>query len=190
MGKGETYIQQDKDWEGRLPAEFVEGVTGTTSRISVNNSDPQNPVIDIDAAFVVGGQVDSVVGTTDEIDVDSADPSNPVVSISPNFKDPVILGTYAATNMTGLSVKTLDSSATDVFYLYSINTNFTLTISNMTNGRTITIFTNNAAGHVTWPSMRWPEGELPDLTDNIDVVVVTMVGGFLVASAALNHSTP
>lgn len=60
-------------------ADAVESVTGT----GVDNTDPKNPVITIDA-------IESITGTVGEIDVDSTDPKNPIISISSSFSPPTV----------------------------------------------------------------------------------------------------
>jgi hypothetical protein len=190
MGKGITYIGQDKDWEGSLPSEFVEGVTGTAGEITVDNTDPQNPIVSIDGSFVVGGQVDSIVGTANEILVDNGDPENPILSMSPNYEAPTNLEKYLKVVMTGLSSVNIDTATYDSIYLGSIDTNFTITLSGLVNGRTVTVFLEDSVGHVTWPvGLYWPEGEGPIHTAGVDIVVLTMVDGKILASLSANYLT-
>jgi hypothetical protein len=104
----------------------------------------------------------------------------------------VNIGIHLAYDMTGLSAKTLDASTADVFELHSIDTNFTITLSNVVAGRTITIFFADGAGHVTWPSgIEWAGLALPELTAGIDVIVLTgLATGAIVGGAALEHGVP
>jgi len=99
------------------------------------------------------------------------------------------LGSHAAYDMTGLATIDLDADEYDVLELHSINTNFTLSISNLTAGRTITIFIDDGGSNtITWPSgWYWGSGELPEITSGIDVVVVTKLSSKIVASLAPEH---
>lgn len=55
------------------------------SGISVDNSDPQNPVV---SATGASDYVESVTGAVDEINVDNTDPQNPVLSLSATIDTP------------------------------------------------------------------------------------------------------
>lgn len=90
----------------------------------------------------------------------------------------VNMGSYSGTDMTSLAAKTLDTSTYDTFDLYNIDTNFTITLSNMTAGRTIVVFLRGGNNTITWPTgIYWPNGEVPEISTDIDVVTLTMIGG-------------
>ncbi len=97
--------------------------------------------------------------------------------------------TLVALDMTSLSTVTLNTAAADVFYLHSVDTDFTLLLSNAVVGRTVVIFIDNSSlNTITWPSIRWPDGETPEMSEGIDVITLTVVApGVVVGSYALNH---
>lgn len=103
----------------------------------------------------------------------------------------VNIGVILSSDMTGLSAKTLDAAVADVFDLYSIDTNFTVTLSGMTAGRTIVVFLDDAEGHVTWPTgLYWQGGGIPDATADIDCFVFTQLSsGRILASISPGFAT-
>jgi hypothetical protein len=92
------------------------------------------------------------------------------------FYTPLIHNSFIAYNMTGLSAKTLDCAAYDVFRLHSMTINFTITLSNFAEGRTVIIVFDDAEGRtVTWPTILWANGEAPVWSASKELVTLTKI---------------
>jgi hypothetical protein len=121
--------------------------------ISVDNTDPKNPVI---------SAVDAVMSVTagTNVTVDNTDPQNPIISSSAEET------VFSVVNCTGLSTYTIDASTLDKVYLHTINNTITVYVDDLAIGQTIDVFVEDHANGMSWDSndstMMWIGSSVPD----------------------------
>lgn len=102
-----------------------------------------------------------------------------------------VVGSEGQVDCTGLSVVTIPCSSSDTIGIQNIDTDISITLSELSAGRTVILCFESTANAVTFTNtIYWAGGELPDLTVGYNNVVITQANGVTLAGASLAHTIP